>query len=154
VKSGFTPGDLVQTTLGKGVVREARNNGRLVVEIGNRSVVLEARTVAPLGAPKRRALKGTALKTTASPPAVMADPRGRRPATAVDLHGLTVDEALVRAVDALNAALLAGHPELRLIHGRSGGRVRASLHRRLREIPTVRAFRLDPANPGVTIVSL
>jgi dsDNA-specific endonuclease/ATPase MutS2 len=50
--------------------------------------------------------------------------------------------------------MLADVPELRLIHGKSGGRIRTSLHRRLREIPTVRGFRLDPANPGVTIVSL
>lgn len=148
VESGFKPGDRVQTPLGKGVVREARNSGRLVVEIGSRSVVLEERTVAPLGAPKRSALKET---LTAAP---VVDPPIRGPATAVDLHGLTVEHALARADQALNDALLAGCPELRLIHGRSGGRIRAALHRRLREIPTVREFRLDPANPGVTIVSL
>jgi DNA mismatch repair protein MutS2 len=84
----------------------------------------------------------------------MVDSPERRPATAVDLHGLTVDDALARAERTLNDALLAGSHELRLIHGKGGGRIRASLHRRLREIPAVRAFRLDPANPGVTIVSL
>ena len=72
----------------------------------------------------------------------------------MDLHGLTVDEALARAEQALNDALLADFPEIRLIHGQSGGRIRAALHRRLGEIPTVRAFRLDPRNPGATIVSL
>jgi len=149
VESGFRPGDLVQTPLGKGVVREARNNGRLVVEIGSRSVVLEERIVASLGAPKRPARKKTLMAL-----APAADPPIRHPATAVDLHGLTVEDALARAEQALNAALLADCPELRLIHGRSGGRIRASLHRRLREIPTVREFRVDPANPGVTIVSL
>ena len=149
MKSGLRPGALVQTPLGKGVVREVRNNGRLVVEIGNRSVVVEERTVAPLDTPRR-----SALKKAPSSPAPTADPPARHPATAVDLHGLTVEDALARAVDALNAALLAGSPELRLIHGKSGGRIRAALHRRLREIPTVLAFRLDPANPGVTIVSL
>ena len=149
VKSGLRPGALVQTPLGKGVVREVRNNGRLVVEIGNRSVLVEERTVAPLDTPHR-----PASKRTLSPPAPMADPPAQHPATAVDLHGLTVEDALARAEHALNAALLAGAPELRLIHGRSGGRIRAALHRRLREIPTVLAFRLDPANPGVTIVSL
>jgi dsDNA-specific endonuclease/ATPase MutS2 len=63
----------------------------------------------------------------------------------VDLHGLTVEGALARAEQALNDALLAG---------KSGGRIRAALHRRLHEISTVRAFRLEPGNPGVTIVSL
>ena len=139
----------MQTPLGKGVVREARNNGRLVVDIGNRSVVLEERTVAPIVTPKRPAPSKTPPSS-----APMADPPGRHPATAVDLHGLSVEDALARAEHALNAALLAGYPELRLIHGRSGGRIRAALHRCLREISAVRAFRLDPANPGVTIVSL
>ena len=149
MESGFRPGDLVQTPLGKGVVREARNNGRLVVEIGSRSVLLDARTVAPLAAPQRPALKKQ-LRSLAR----VTDPPVGRPATTVDLHGLTVDDALAHAERALNDALLAGCSELRLIHGRSGGRIRASLHRRLHEIPTVRAFRVDPANPGVTIVSL
>lgn len=70
----------------------------------------------------------------------------------IDLHGLTVEEALDRVQDALSAALLGDLAELRLIHGRSGGRIRAALHHRLRE--TRRRFRLDPRNEGVTIVSL
>jgi dsDNA-specific endonuclease/ATPase MutS2 len=43
---------------------------------------------------------------------------------------------------------------VRFIHGRSGGRLRGALHGRLRQIAAVREFRLDPRNPGVTIVSL
>lgn len=72
----------------------------------------------------------------------------------MDLHGLTVEEALGRAERALSEALLADLVELRLIHGRSGGRIRAALHQRLRQIPSVRAFGLDPRNEGVTIVRL
>ena len=60
----------------------------------------------------------------------------------------------MRAESALSEALLADAEVLRLIHGRSGGRIRAALHRRLRELPGVRAFRLDPRNEGVTIVEL
>jgi dsDNA-specific endonuclease/ATPase MutS2 len=41
---------------------------------------------------------------------------------------------------------------VRFIHGRSGGRIRSALHRHLRAFPSVRAFRLDPTNEGVTIV--
>ncbi len=144
----FTPGDLVQTPLGKGVVREVGNNGRLIVEIGIRSVGLEERTVTPLDTPQQpaRRKKGAATPETAPTPS--------RHSVDVDLHGLTVEEALARAEQALNDALLADCSELRVIHGKSGGRIRAALHRRLREIPTVRAFRLDPRNPGATIISL
>jgi DNA mismatch repair protein MutS2 len=73
---------------------------------------------------------------------------------AIDLHGLTVEEALGRVQEALSEALLADVDELRLIHGRSGGRIRAALQRRLRETPGVRSFRRDPRNDGVTIVKL
>ena len=57
-------------------------------------------------------------------------------------------------MSAVNAAILAGHGRLRVIHGRSGGRLRGALHRQLHGLPSVRAFRLDPANDGVTIVEL
>lgn len=66
---------------------------------------------------------------------------------------MRVEEALSRIDDALDAALLAGLDELRFVHGRSGGRIRGALHQRLRAIPTVQGFRLDPRNPGVTIVT-
>jgi DNA mismatch repair protein MutS2 len=72
----------------------------------------------------------------------------------IDLHGLTVAEALERAERALNDALLADESELRLIHGRGGGRLKAALHRWLNTVPSVRRFRLDPRNEGVTIVLL
>jgi DNA mismatch repair protein MutS2 len=147
--SRFMAGDPVQTPLGKGVVREARNSGRLVVEIRGRAVVFEETTVTLLDPRKAPSAKRKAAATT-----IAAELSPSRRAADVDLHGLTVDEALARAEQALNDAMLADASELRLIHGKSGGRIRAALHRRLREIPTVRAFRLDPANPGVTIVSL
>ena len=126
-------------------MREAGNSGRLTVEIRGRSVVLDEITVAALDTARPRA-----GKRKAAPPALQLP----RPVAELDQHGLTVDEALTRAEQALNDALLADLPGLRLIHGKSGGRIRAALHRRLREIPTVRSFRLDPDNPGVTIVSL
>ena len=72
----------------------------------------------------------------------------------LDLHGMTAAEA-VAALDAfLSDAILAGHPEVRVIHGRSGGRLKAAVEHRLKQLPPVVRFRLDPANPGVTIVGL
>jgi dsDNA-specific endonuclease/ATPase MutS2 len=53
---------------------------------------------------------------------------------------------------AINDTLIEGHARLRLIHGRSGGRIKAALHRHLRALPSVRGFRTDPANEGVTVV--
>jgi dsDNA-specific endonuclease/ATPase MutS2 len=147
----IVPGDTVRTPLGKGVVQEVRHRDRLLVLIGNRSVVVDAGDVHvsdPRPAPKRS-------RVPAADPAPAADDRHRRDAAAdVDLHGLIVAEALERVMAAVDAAILAGHRHLRVIHGRSGGRLRGALHRRLRELPSVRAFRVDPANAGVTIVEL
>jgi len=141
------PGDAVQTPLGKGVVREVRNGGRLLVDLGSRVVEFRTTDLKPLATGRQRG----------APPSPLRGFGGTSPggaASEVDLHGLTVEEALTRVDAALNAALLSDLPELRLIHGRSGGRIRTALHRRLHEVPSVRGFRLDPRNDGVTIVSL
>jgi DNA mismatch repair protein MutS2 len=145
-------GDLVQTALGKGVVRDVRNGGRLQIEIDGRALVLQQSDVLPIEIGKSKKRKKT--NETAPrhlPQAEHASTRRSAPAE-IDLHGMTVDEALARVEDAVNRALLADATEVRLIHGRSGGRLRAAVHRWLREVPSVRGFRLDPRNPGVTIV--
>ena len=61
---------------------------------------------------------------------------------------------MARVDSALDAAMRADVAELRVIHGRGGGRLRAALHRRLAGIASVRAFALDPRNEGVTVVRL
>ncbi|MEO7192752.1 MAG: Smr/MutS family protein [Vicinamibacterales bacterium] len=147
-------GDTVQTPLGKGVVRDARKNGRTVVEIQGRTVIVDEHAVTPLDRPAKASKPRPAPAWGDVPQGTAPGARGAHEARReLDLHGLTVEEALARAELAINDALLADLPQLRLIHGRSGGRIRAALHRRLRDIPSVRAFRLDPANDGVTIVS-
>ncbi|HXG54279.1 MAG TPA: Smr/MutS family protein, partial [Vicinamibacterales bacterium] len=72
----------------------------------------------------------------------------------IDLHGMTRMEA-ISALDAfLNDAMLAGLAEVRVVHGRSGGLVKSAVHARLDLFASVQGFRLDPRNPGVTIVCL
>jgi DNA mismatch repair protein MutS2 len=149
--SRFAPGDTVQTRFGKGVVREVRNSGRLLVDVQGSAIVVTEKEISAVDPGHTRARAGS----VAPPRGVQHNgpKREARRAFEVDLHGLTVEEALDRMQRALNEALLADVGELRLIHGRSGGRIRAALYRRLQETPTVR-FRLDPRNEGVTIVSL
>jgi DNA mismatch repair protein MutS2 len=135
-------------SLGKAVVREVRRGGRYVVEIKGRSLLVDEAQLSPLDARKTRAAAASAAAS-----ADRSEPRAYAPVS-VDLHGMTVDEA-ASALDAfLNDAILAGHSEVRVIHGRSGGRLRAVVQTRLGRIGSVRAFRLDPRNPGVTIVWL
>jgi len=143
----FAPGEAVQTPYGKGVVLEVRNQTRLLVQIQQRALVVDAAQATPTAAPPRPA---EPPRTPAHTDAVR---RGPAPSE-VDLHGLTVEEALTRIDHSLDAALLAGLGELRFIHGRSGGKLRGALHQRLKAISAVRGLRLDPRNPGVTIVTL
>jgi DNA mismatch repair protein MutS2 len=144
----FAVGDHVHVaSLGKGTVREIRGGGRYLVEIKTRSLIVGERQLSPLnprkGNPENRA--------TADPPALPF--RSDAPGS-IDLHGMTTDEAEAALVAFISEAILAGHAEVRVIHGRSGGRLKAVVHARLRAISAVRSFRLDPANPGVTIVVL
>jgi DNA mismatch repair protein MutS2 len=149
----FRPGDSVQTPLGKGVVREVRNNGDLAVGVKDRVFVVAADEVTGISEGRGRSRRDRAVEDQPEFSRAGGQPGGTT-TTGVDLHGLTVEEALARVEQALNDALLADVPELRLIHGRSGGRIRTALHRRLGEIKTVRDFVIDPGNEGVTIVSL
>lgn len=150
--SRFTAGDTVQTRLGKGVVRQILNRNRLAVDVQGRALVVTESEISAL-APARKRSRPTPASGRGS---ARIDPKreAHTVLAEIDLHGLTVEEALDRVQQALSHALLADLGELRLIHGRSGGRIRAALHRRLRETPSVRTFRLDPRNEGVTIVSL
>jgi dsDNA-specific endonuclease/ATPase MutS2 len=148
----FGPGDPVHVAaLGKGIVREVRNGGRYLVEIKGRSVVVVGHQLAPAESARTPRRVKPAAGDTRGPAAV--EPTATA-SPSLDLHGTTVDETL-DALDAfLNTALLAGHAEVRIIHGRSGGRVKAAVHARLKLTASIRGFRLDPCNPGVTIVML
>lgn len=153
-------GAWIQTTMGKGIVREVRNNGRLLVDVQGRALVFDASAVRAIGgAPGGTSGKATGGRREArdavAADAMQADVPGRAARSReVDLHGLTVEGATARVDITLDACMRDDVGELRVIHGRSGGRLRAALHQRLARIPSVRRFGLDPHNPGVTIVTL
>ena len=147
----FAVGDHVHVvSLGKGVVREVRNGGRYLVEVKARQMVAVDAQLAAVEPRKQR----EAVTLAATESATRDTATRSCAASSIDLHGLTTDEA-VAALDAfLNDAILAGVGEVRVIHGRSGGRLKAAVHARLKVITSVKGFHLDRANPGVTVVSL
>jgi DNA mismatch repair protein MutS2 len=148
----FEPGDEVHVAaLGKGVVREVRNRGRYLVELKGHSIVASEGQLTIASGRKRADARGSSSSQTS---ALDASKKASLVVTSLDLHGMTVEEAVAALDSFLNDALLAGHADVRVIHGRSGGRLRAAVHARLKELVVVRAFRLDPANAGVTIVTL
>lgn len=75
----------------------------------------------------------------------------------LDLHGLTVDEALLRLEKYVDDAYLAGYEEVKILHGKGTGVLRQEVRRWAQGHPLVESFR--PGNPreggdGVTILRL
>ncbi|MDE3154505.1 MAG: Smr/MutS family protein [Acidobacteriota bacterium] len=131
--------------LGTGVVREVRRGGRYLVAIGAATMVCaEDRLKAPKSVRKGgRAGSGLPVQTATPGAAATSTPT-------LDLHGLTVEEALQRVDERLNQALLDGAGRLDIVHGKGRGLIRAALQRHLQQIPSVRRFEIDARNPGVT----
>jgi len=145
----FTLGDRVHVaTIGTGVVREARNRGRYVVEIKGQSFVVNEVQLTAADPIKRGSSKSV---TDSDTPASRSTTRVGSPPQ-LDLHGMTTIEAIVALDVFINDAILAGYDSVRVIHGRSGGRLKAAVHARLREVTAVKRFGVDSANHGVTIV--
>lgn len=143
----FAPGDSVHVrSIGTGLIREVRNGGRLLVEVNGRSIVTTEDQVTPTEKPRQR--KPPSRRT----PHVYEAPSDA--SVSLDLHGLTVEAAHDAVIAFINDALLAGAAEARIIHGRSGGRLRTALHADLKRLPAVRSYSVDPQNAGVTIVKL
>jgi DNA mismatch repair protein MutS2 len=128
-----------------GIVREIRDDGDVVVEVGSVRVVIDPGKVEPVAAPS----------LTARPPDRPTAHASTTATTEVSLLGLRVDEAEAQLVRALDDAVLADLPYLRVIHGKGTGALRRHVHDVLSADPRVRRFGFAPANqggPGVTVV--
>jgi dsDNA-specific endonuclease/ATPase MutS2 len=145
----FKPGDHVHVPgLGTGIVREPRNRGRVVVEIKGHSMLVDESQLSAVDPPRPKKQKPAPAEQV---PEALARSHA---AASIDLHGMTTEEAAVALEVFISDAILAGHEAVQVIHGRSGGRLKAAVHARLAELPSVRGFRVDPANDGVTLVRL
>jgi len=70
----------------------------------------------------------------------------------LDLHGLRVADALRQVEEAVNRAILNGQERIEILHGIGTGKIREALYHYLAELVVVKSFKIDPTNPGVTIV--
>ncbi len=140
------PGQRVRLESGTvGEVLETRSDGKVVVRVGSLKLVLEAGMLTAIsGEPSRR---------PAVPPS--------RPEAAdagadyeIDLRGLTGDEAEQTMLAALDAAILAEQPYLRIIHGKGTGVVRERVQQVVRRDRRVKSHGFAPANQGGTGVTM
>jgi DNA mismatch repair protein MutS2 len=75
----------------------------------------------------------------------------------VDLHRLTVDEAIPKLDDFLYRAFTTGIHEVSINHGKGTGILRMAVRRELRKSSMVKSFRRGDRNEGgegITIVKL
>ena len=80
-----------------------------------------------------------------------------RPATEVDVRGMTAEEALMEVDRAIDAATLSGVGQLTVIHGKGTGVLRGAVQQHLKNYPGVRSYRLGTfgeGESGVTVVEL
>lgn len=72
----------------------------------------------------------------------------------IDLRGMTADEAEAAVVTAIDAAVIADLPWLRIIHGKGTGVLRSAVAAALARERRVASFRLAPPNQGGTGVTI
>jgi DNA mismatch repair protein MutS2 len=75
----------------------------------------------------------------------------------LDLHAMTVDEALPLLHEYLNDVCLAGLKEVRIVHGKGTGTLRQAVMRELKKHPLVKSFRIGgrfEGSTGATVVFL
>lgn len=130
-----------------GVISSITKAGKIKVTAGAITVETTREEIAPPKALER-------IKTSPTIHFLKTSPKERHDAASVDLHGLTVIEALHALEAALSKALLANVRELKVVHGIGSGRVQGAVHEYLSRQPLVASFASDQWNVGITRVFL
>jgi DNA mismatch repair protein MutS2 len=146
-RSEIQVGDRVRLPSGgSGEVLEVRAGGELVVAIGAMKMVVGAeqaiRTILPKP-PKASPASPSSPTSPSSPPSLE-----------IDLRGMTGDEAETATVAAVDAAVLAEQPFLRIIHGMGTGVVRERVRRVVANDRRVLRYGFAPRNQGGTGVTI
>jgi DNA mismatch repair protein MutS2 len=137
---------------GTGQVLELRADGTAVVAVGAMKFVLDGSMLTALPP-----AEGAGRKTRDGASAAAISPSsGRSDASALelDLRGLTGDEAEQATIAAVDAAVLAEQPFLRIIHGMGTGVVRERVRRVVSGDRRVTRFGFAPRNQGGTGVTI
>jgi DNA mismatch repair protein MutS2 len=142
--AGLRVGDMVVTTTGvRGTLLEVRADARAVLAAGAMRMVVPAESLTPVAG------RGPRVEPVRSPdaPAVSAPME-------IDLRGMTGDEAEAATLAALDAAILAERPMLRIIHGMGTGVVRERVRRTVKRDRRIRSAGYAPRNEGGTGVTI
>jgi len=133
---------------GTGEIAELRSDGKIVVIAGAIRLVTEPEVLTPLPSNSR-----SAKKTTAPLPRGPSA-QGASAPLEIDLRGMTGDEAETATVAAVDAAVLAEQPYLRIIHGMGTGVVRERVRRVVSQDRRISRYAFAPRNQGGTGVTI
>ncbi|HYC31207.1 MAG TPA: Smr/MutS family protein [Gemmatimonadales bacterium] len=140
---------------GAGEVLDLRADGRAVVAVGSMKVVADADSLTVLPASSRpKAADSAASPGSRATAGQAASPSGESPSLEVDLRGMTGDEAEQATIAAVDAAVLADQPFLRIIHGMGTGVVRERVRRVVARDRRIARFGFAPRNQGGTGVTI
>ena len=70
----------------------------------------------------------------------------------IDLHGMTVEEAIRAVEKRVNDAIIADLHRLEVVHGVGTGALLKAVHQYLSRLSVIAEYKLDSLNPGVTWV--
>ena len=148
-EGGVKPGDRVRLgrTRATGKVLAVKPSGEVQVQMGGARMWTRLEELELVGEEKTPAQAARNARASASDDLSME----------VDLRGMTFDEAMPEVDKYLDDVYLAGLKEVRLIHGKGTGALRAKIGRFLKGHPRVRAHRLGAWNEGdtgVTVVTI
>lgn len=143
----FNEGDVVRVISLKkdGVVHSVLGGDRYKIAIGSLTITCTARDLTPTTSPRPSSTTTAPISRASNAP---------RPSQSLDLHGLTVDEA-IRKLDAwLDSVILSDLTHVKVVHGLGTGRVQRAVHERLQTFKAVKRFALNQWNAGETDVYL
>jgi DNA mismatch repair protein MutS2 len=136
---------------GTGKVLELRSDGTAVVTVGGMKIVLDRSALTPVPADSSNSGEAKPPVRPSARPPVRPE---SAPALEVDLRGLTGDEAEQATIAAVDAAVLAEQPFLRIIHGMGTGVVRERVRRVVSADRRITRFGFAPRNQGGTGVTI
>jgi DNA mismatch repair protein MutS2 len=140
------PGARVRLPSGAtGEVLEVRGDGKAVIGLGAMRMVTD-----PVGV---TVLPGGKSRKQPEPPVAGAGAAAETPLE-IDLRGLTGEEAEQATLAAVDAAVLAEQPFLRIIHGMGTGVVRERVRRVVARDKRIRSYAFAPRNQGGTGVTI
>jgi DNA mismatch repair protein MutS2 len=143
-QESLAPGDRVRLAAGgSGQVLELRTDGKLVVAIGAMKMVVDQDQVTR--SHEKQQSRAASSYSPSSPSS---------PFLEIDLRGMTGDEAETATVAAVDAAVLAEQPYLRIIHGMGTGAVRERVRRVVSRDRRISRYGFAPRNQGGTGVTI